>query len=158
MDFLMLLQFPRPHHVLRPRDRYRTITPLLLFGVLPEPVHAALSDAKISTIAHFACVPGKELPQEAPSNPVPVFPPPTLADLHDAHPHPGFTMWQHSAHVENSPVVQNGSQLSGFLGAAFSPIAANQYNQNFQFFAGHHCAGKESLCTCTMLTCGTNTY
>jgi hypothetical protein len=89
MDFLfiMLLQFPRPYHVLRPRDRYRTITPLLLFGVLPEPVHAALSDAEISTIAHFACVPGKELPQEAPSNPVPVCPPPALADFHDAHSH-----------------------------------------------------------------------
>jgi hypothetical protein len=38
--------------------------------------------------------------------------------------------------------VQNGSQLSRFLGAAFSPIVANQYNQNFQFFEGHYCAGK----------------
>ena len=38
--------------------------------------------------------------------------------------------------------MQNGSQLSGFLGAAFSPIAANQYNQNFQFFEGDYCAGK----------------
>src|SRR5271155_1527159 len=84
--FIMLLQIPRPHHVLRPRDRYRTITPLLLIGVLPEPVHTARSDAEISTIAQFACVPGKELPQEAPSRPVPICPPPALADLHDAHP------------------------------------------------------------------------
>ena len=95
-------QFLRPHHVLRPRDRCRTITPLLLIRVLPEPVHAALSETKMSTITHLARVPGKELPQEAPSNPVPVCPPPALADLHDAHPHPGFTMRQHSAHVENS--------------------------------------------------------
>jgi hypothetical protein len=118
-DFLVitLLQIPRPHHVLRPRDRYRTITPLFLIGVLPEPVHAALSDAEISAITHFARVPGKELPQEAPSNPVPVCPPPALADLHDAHPHPGFTMWQHSAHIENPPVVQNVTQLSGFPSA-----------------------------------------
>jgi hypothetical protein len=105
--FIRLLQFPRPHHVLRPRDRYRTITPLLLIGVLPEPVHAALSDAEISTITQLARVPGKELPQEAPSGPVPICPPPALADLHDAHPHPGFTMWQHSAHVEKPPVLHN---------------------------------------------------
>ena len=130
---ILLLQFLCPHHVLRPRDRYRTIAQLFLIGVLPEPVHAALSDAEISTITHLARVPGKELPQEAPSNPVPVCPPPALADLHDAHPHPGFTMRQHSAHLENSPVVQNGPQLSGFLGAAFSPIATDQYNQIFNF-------------------------
>src|SRR5712671_4556472 len=106
-----LLQFLRPHHVLRPRDRRRTITPLLLIGVLPEPVHAALSEAEISTITQFARVPGKELPQEAPSSPVPVCPPPALADLHDAHPHPGFTMRQHSAHVENPPVVHDATVL-----------------------------------------------
>ena len=110
---IMLLQFPRPHHALRPRDRYRTITPLLLIGVLPEPMHAALSDAEISTITQLARVPGKELPQEAPSGPVPICPPPTLADLHDAHPHPGFTMWQHSAHVEKPPVLHKATQLSG---------------------------------------------
>jgi hypothetical protein len=88
----MLLPFRRPHHVLRPRDRCRTITPLLRFGILPEPVHAALSDAEIPTITHFARVPRKVLPQEAPSRPVPVCPPPALAHLHDAHPQPGFTM------------------------------------------------------------------
>src|SRR5712671_1543904 len=109
--FVTLLQFLRPHHVLRPRDRCRTITPLLLFGVLPEPVHAALSEAKISTITHFARVPGKELPQEAPSSPVPVCPPPTLADLHDAHPHPSFARRQHSAHVENSPAPHDATVL-----------------------------------------------
>ncbi len=97
-------QFLRPHHVLRPRDRCRTITPLLLFGVLPEPVHAALSETKMSTITHFARVPGKELPQEVPLKPIPVCPSPAVADLHDAHSHPGFTMRQHSAHVENPPV------------------------------------------------------
>jgi hypothetical protein len=42
-------------------------------------------------------------------------------------------MRQHSAHLENSPVMQNGTQLSGLLGAAFSPIAADQYNQIFNF-------------------------
>jgi hypothetical protein len=99
--------------VLRPRDRCRTITPLLLLGVLPEPVHAARSDAEISTITQLARVPGKELPQEALSNPVPVCPPPAVADPHDAHPHPGFTRRQHSAHVKNPPVVQNVTQLSG---------------------------------------------
>ena len=99
-----VLPFRLPHHVLRPRDRCRTITPLLLFGVLPEPVHAALSEAEISTIAHLARVPGKELPQEVPFNPVPVCPPPALVDLHDAHSHPGFTRRQHSAHVEDPPV------------------------------------------------------
>jgi hypothetical protein len=55
-------------------------------------VHAALSEAEISTITHFARIPGKVLPQEAPSGPVPVCPPPTLTDLHDAHPHASFTM------------------------------------------------------------------
>jgi len=97
-------QFLRPHHVLRPRDRCRTITPLLLFGVLPEPVHAALSETKMSTITHLARVPGKELPQEVPLKPIPVCPSPAVGDLHDAHSHPGFTMRQHSAHVENPPV------------------------------------------------------
>ena len=101
---IMLLPFRLPHHVLRPRDRRRTITPLLLFGVLPEPVHAEMSEAKIAAITHFARVPGKELPQETPSSPVPVCPPPALADLHDAHSHPGFTVWQHSAHVQIPPV------------------------------------------------------
>jgi hypothetical protein len=115
--FVRLLQFPRPHHVLRPRDRYRTITPLLLIGVLPEPVHTALSDAKISTITQLARVPWKELPQEAPSNPIPICPPPALADLHDAHPHSGFTMRQHSAHFENSPVPHKATQTFGFLSA-----------------------------------------
>src|SRR5580693_707028 len=105
----MPLPFRLPHHVLRPRDRCRTITPLLLFGVLPEPVHATLSEAEISTITHFARVPGKELPQEAPSSPVPVCPPPALADLHDAHSHPGFTMRQHSAHVEIPPVPRDAT-------------------------------------------------
>src|SRR5882762_500948 len=105
----MLLPFRLPHHVLGPRDRYRTITPLLLVGVLPEPVHAARSDAEISTITQFARVPGKELPQEAPSNPVPVCPPPALADLHDAHPHQGFTRRQHSAHVEKPPVPHDAA-------------------------------------------------
>jgi hypothetical protein len=100
----MPLPFRRPHHVLRPRDRCRTITPLLLFGVLPEPVHATRSDAETSTIMHLARVPGKELPQEVPFNPVPVCPPPALVDLHDAHSHPGFTRRQHSAHVEDPPV------------------------------------------------------
>src|SRR5206468_12873607 len=103
--FVMLLPFRRPHHVLRPRDRCRTIAPLLLFGILPKPVHAALSEAEISAITHFPRVPGKVLPQEAPSGPVPVCPPPALTDLHDAHPHPSFTMRQHSAHVENSPFL-----------------------------------------------------
>src|SRR5580700_461837 len=102
--FVTLLPFLRPHHVLRPRDRCRTITPLFLFGVLPEPVHAARSDTEISTITQLARVPGKELPQEARSNPVPICPPPAVADPHDAHPHPGFTRRQHSAHVENLPL------------------------------------------------------
>ena len=93
------LPFRRPHHVLRPRDRCRTITALLLIWILPEPVHAALSKAEISTITHFARVPGIVLPQEAPSGPVLVCPPPALTDLHDAHPHPGFTMRQQSSHV-----------------------------------------------------------
>src|ERR1700675_1412287 len=106
-----LLQFLRPHHVLRPRDRCRTITPLLLVGVLPEPVHAGRSDAEISPITHFARVPGKELPQEPPSCPVPVCPAPALADLHDAHPHPSFTRRQHSAHVENPPAPHDASVL-----------------------------------------------
>src|SRR6202051_4789965 len=104
-----VLHFLRPHHVLRPRDRCRTIAPLLLVGVLPEPVHAALSEAEIAAITHFAGVPGKELPQEAPSGPVPVRPPPALADLHDAHSHPGFTMRQHSAHVEIPPVPRDAT-------------------------------------------------
>ena len=129
----MLLPFLRPHHVLRPRDRCRTIASLLFFGIFPEPMHAALSDAEISTIPHFARVPGKELPQEAPSGPVPICPPPTLADLHDAHPHPGFTMWQHSAHVEKPPVLHNAP---GSLGAASSAIAANQYNLFLYFLRG----------------------
>src|SRR6266478_6754894 len=73
-----LLQFLRPQHVLRPRDRCRTITPFLLIGVLPEPVHAGRSDAEISPITQFARVPGKELPQKAPSCPVPVCPAPAL--------------------------------------------------------------------------------
>jgi hypothetical protein len=58
----------------------------------------------MSTITHLARVPGKELPQEVPLKPIPVCPPPAVADLHDAHSHPGFTMRQHSAHVENPPV------------------------------------------------------
>ena len=99
----IFVPFGLPHHVLRSRDRCRTITSLLLVGILPEPVHAALSEAEISAIAHFARVPGKVLPQEAPSGPVLVSPPPALTDLHDAHPHPGFTMRQHSAHVEIPP-------------------------------------------------------
>src|SRR5882762_11957585 len=107
----MLLPFRLPHHVLGPRDRRRTITPLLLVGVLPEPVHAARSKAEISTITHFARVPGKELPQEAPSSPVPVCPPPALADLHDAHPHPSFARRQHSAHVENLPSPHDATVL-----------------------------------------------
>src|SRR5271163_4950629 len=77
--FVTPVQLFRPYHVLGPRDRRRTITPLLLFGILPEPVHAARSEAEISAITHFPRVPGKELPQEAPSNPVPVGPPPALA-------------------------------------------------------------------------------
>ena len=97
----MLLPFRRPHHVLRPRDRCRTITALLRFGILPEPVHAALSDAEISTITHFARVPRKELPQEARPDPVPECPTPAVADPHDARPHPGFARRQHSAHDEN---------------------------------------------------------
>jgi len=100
----MVPQFLRPHHVLRPRDRCRTITPLLLNRVLPEPVHAALSETKMSTITHLARVPGKELPQEVPLKPIPVCPSPAVGDLHDAHSHPGFTRRQHSAHVENPPV------------------------------------------------------
>jgi len=89
---MSVLPFRLPHHVLRPRDRCRTVTSLLLVGILPEPVHAALSEAEISPITHFARVPGIVLPQEAPSGPVPVCPPPAVTDLHDAHPHPGFTM------------------------------------------------------------------
>jgi hypothetical protein len=58
----------------------------------------------MSTIMHLARVPGKELPQEVPLKPIPVCPPPAVADLHDAHSHPGFTRRQHSAHVENPPV------------------------------------------------------
>jgi hypothetical protein len=58
----------------------------------------------MSTITHLARVPGKELPQEVPLKPIPVCPPPAVANLHDAHSHPGFTMRQHSAHVENPPV------------------------------------------------------
>jgi hypothetical protein len=58
----------------------------------------------MSTITHLARVPGKELPQEVPLKPIPVCPSPAVADLHDAHSHPGFTMRQHSAHVENPPV------------------------------------------------------
>ena len=108
------------------RDRYRTITPLLLFGVLPEPVHATRSDAETSTIMHLARVPGKELPQEVPFNPVPVCPPPALADLHDAHSHPGFTRRQHSAHVKNPPrsagrlrISNNTSATSKFRAESF---------------------------------------
>ena len=100
---LAFLQFLRPHHVLRARDRCRTITSLLGVGVLPKPVHAAAADAEISTIAHLARVPGEVLPQEAPSGPVAVRPPPAVSDPHDAHPHPRFTMRQHSAHVEVLP-------------------------------------------------------
>jgi len=33
----------------------------------------------------------------------------TLADLHDAHSHPGFTMRQHSAHVEIPPVPRDAT-------------------------------------------------
>src|ERR1700730_15725207 len=106
-----VLHFLRPHHVLRPRDRCRTITPLLLVGVLPEPVHAGRSDAEISPITQFARVPGKKLPQEAPSCPVPVCPAPALADLHHAHPHPSFARGQHSAHVENPPAPHDASVL-----------------------------------------------
>src|ERR1700682_2986574 len=106
-----VLHFLRPHHVLRPRDRCRTIAPLLLVGVLPEPVHAARSDAAISPITQFARVPGKEPPQEAPSCPVPVCPPPALADLHDAHSHPSFARRQHSAHVENPPAPHDATVL-----------------------------------------------
>src|SRR6266568_3008657 len=102
---------PLGKRVLRPRDRCRTITPLLLVGILPEPVHAALSEAKISAITHFARVPGKELPQEAPSSPVPVCPPPARADPHDAHPHPGFTMRQHSAHIDTPPAPHDATAL-----------------------------------------------
>jgi hypothetical protein len=58
----------------------------------------------MSTIMHLARVPGKELPQEVPLKPIPVCPPPAVADLHDAHSHPGFTRRQHSVHVENPPV------------------------------------------------------
>jgi hypothetical protein len=105
--YVTLLQFLRPHHVLRPRDRYRTITPLPLFGIFPEPVHATRSDAETSTIMHLARIPGKELPQDVPFNPVPVCPPPALADLHDAHSHPGFAWGQHSAHVEIVPVPRD---------------------------------------------------
>jgi len=106
-----LLQFLRPQHVLRPRDRCRTITPFLLIGVLPEPVHAGRSDAEISPITQFARVPGKELPQKAPSCPVPVCPAPALADLHHAHPHPSFARRQHSAHVENPPAPHDATVL-----------------------------------------------
>jgi hypothetical protein len=74
-------------------------------------VHAARSDAEISTITHFAGVPRKELPQEAPPDPVPVCPPAALADLHDAHPHPGFARRQHSAHVENPPAFHDATML-----------------------------------------------
>jgi len=101
---VMLLPFRLPHHVLGPRDRRRTITPLFRVSVLPEPVHTARSNAEISAIAQFACIPGKELPQEAPSDPVPICPSTAFADLHDAHPHPGFARRQHSTHVENPPV------------------------------------------------------
>src|ERR1700741_2638688 len=103
----MLFPLRSPHHVLRPRDGCRTITHILLIGVPPEPVHATLSDAKISAITHFARIPGKELPQKAPSNPVPICPPPALADFHHAHPHPGLTVRQHSPHVEISPVPRS---------------------------------------------------
>src|ERR1700682_5653369 len=58
----------------------------------------------MSAIMHLARVPGKELPQEVPLKPIPVCPPPAIADLHDAHSHPGFTRRQHSEHVENPPV------------------------------------------------------
>ena len=105
--YVALVQFLRPHHVLRPRDRYRTITSLPLFGVLPEPVHATRPDAETSTIIHLARIPGKELPQEVPLKPVPVCPPAALADLHDAHSHPRFARGQHSAHVENPPVLHD---------------------------------------------------
>jgi len=105
--YVALVQFLRPHHVQRPRDRYRTITPLPLFGVLPEPVHATRPDAETSTIMHLARIPGKELPQKMPFNPVPVCPPAALADLHDAHSHPGFARRQHSAHVEILPVPRD---------------------------------------------------
>jgi hypothetical protein len=108
----MPLPFRGPHHVLRPRDCCRTITQILLIRVPPEPVHATLSDTEISTITHLARVPGKELPQEAPSNPVPICPPPALADLHHAHPHPGLTVRQHSPHVEIPPVPR-GAIISG---------------------------------------------
>ena len=139
---ILILQFPCPHHVLRPRDRYRTIAQLFLIGVLPEPVHAALSDAEISTITHFARVPGKELPQEAPSNPVPVCPPPALADLHDAHPHPGFTMRQHSAHLENSLRCAERHPIVWVPRCGIFPDRGRPIQSNFQFFAKGYCAGK----------------
>jgi hypothetical protein len=60
---------------------------------------------------HLARVPGKELPQEVPFKPIPVCPPPALADLHDAHSHPGFARRQHSAHVENPPVPRDAFVL-----------------------------------------------
>jgi hypothetical protein len=97
----VLIQFLGPHHVLRPRHRYRAIASLLRVGVFPEPVHAACPDAEIAAITHLARVPRKVLPQETPPDPVPIGPSPALADLHDAHSHPGFTRRQHSAHFEN---------------------------------------------------------
>jgi hypothetical protein len=87
--------------VLSARDRRRAITPLLLGGVLPEPVHATRPDAEISTVAHLTRVPRKELPQEARPDPVPECPTPAVADPHDACSHPGFARRQHSAHDEN---------------------------------------------------------
>src|SRR5712691_12581558 len=113
--YVTLLQFLRPHHVLRPRDRYRTITPLPLVGILPEPVHATRSDAETSTIMHLARIPGKELPQDVPFNPVPVCPPAALADLHDAHSHPGFVRRQHSAHVEILPFHGTPSYFKQYM-------------------------------------------
>jgi hypothetical protein len=61
-SFVTLRQFLHPHRVLQTRDRCRTITPLLLLGVLPEPVHATRAYAETSTITQLARVPGKELP------------------------------------------------------------------------------------------------
>ena len=88
-------------------------------------MHAACSDAEISAIAHFACVPGKELPQKAPPDPIPVRPSPALADLHHAHPHSGFARRQHSAHVERPPtspdvtVLRRGN-MSQFCGESLT--------------------------------------
>ena len=77
--FVTLVQFLRPHHVLRPRDRCRTITPLLLIRRPPEnQCMQPCPRQKCPTITHLARVPGKNFHRKRHLKPVPVCPPPAV--------------------------------------------------------------------------------